>query len=197
MKTSTDTSKTNRDVIKNSESQEHQNDKRDDNKREKEHAQNIEKLAKLIKDIDIAMLTTVADDGSLHSRPMSSNGNVEFDGSIWFFTYGNTHKVSEARRHPVNVSFADVKNQCYVSISGTAELVRDQDKMKELWRPEYKAWFPKGLDTPDIALLKVTGNKAEYWDSPNSLISHAIALLQVATGQTVTVGENKKVRLDK
>lgn len=195
MKTSTDT-KTAEASDKASETQDLQPIKCADSKRDKEHAEVIAKLAKLIKAIDIAMLTTVADDGSLHSRPMSSNGNVEFDGTIWFFTYGNTHKVNEARRHPVNVSFSDVKNQNYVSISGTAELVRDKDKIKELWRPDYKAWFPQGIDTPDIALLKVTGHKAEYWDTPNSLISHAFALLQVAAGQAVTVGENKKVCLD-
>jgi Uncharacterized stress protein (general stress protein 26) len=92
-----------------------------------------------MKGIDIVTLTTMAEDGFLRSRPMSTNGNVEFDGDIWFFTYGNTHKVIEARKHSVNVSFADIKNQTYVSISGTAELVRDKDKIKELWRPELKA----------------------------------------------------------
>ena len=67
-----------------------------------------EKLAKMIKDIDFGMLTTQDEDGTLRSRPMSVNRKVDFDGDLWFFTYGNSHKVIEAKKHPqVNVSFAD------------------------------------------------------------------------------------------
>jgi general stress protein 26 len=160
-------------------------------------AQDIEKIAKLIKGMDIGMLTTTDEDGSLRSRPMSCNGKVEFDGDIWFFTYGKSHKVEESKKHPqVNVAFSDIKNMKYVSVTGTAQLVRDQAKIDELWLPELKAWFPEGKETPDIALLKVTAHKAEYWDTPNSIIAHTIALFKVATGQPVDVGENKKVNLD-
>lgn len=120
----------------------------------------VNKLGELIKDIDFGMLTTMDDDGSLRSRPMSVNGKVEFDGDVWFFTYGNSHKVIEAKKHPkVNVSFTDIKKQNYVSLSGTAELVRDKSKIEELWLPELKAWFPEGVDTPDIALLKINGKR--------------------------------------
>ena len=128
----------------------------------------IEKLRKMIKDIDFGMLTTVDEDGSLRSRPMSANRKVEFDGDVWFFTYGNSHKVLEAQKNPqVNVSFSDIKDSKYVSLSGTAELVRDREKIKELWLPELKAWFPDGVDTDDIALLKINAEKAEYWDTPS------------------------------
>ena len=124
------------------------------------HSEDVKKLAQMIKGIDFGMLTTVDDDGTLRSRPMSANGNVEFDGDVWFFTYGNSHKVLEAQQHPqVNVAFSDPKNQNYVSLSGTAELVRDKAKIEELWEPSLKAWFPEGVDTPDIALLKVTAHQ--------------------------------------
>lgn len=154
------------------------------------------KLAKLIKDIDIAMLTTEDEDGTLRSRPMSVNGEVDFDGDLWFFTYGHSHKVMEAAQHPqVNVAFSDIKKFNFVSVSGTAELVRDKAKIEELWKPELKAWFPDGVDTPDIALLKINAEKAEYWDSPASPIAHAMALVKVMTGQPADIGENRKVSL--
>ncbi len=163
---------------------------------EQERKEIIEKLRKMIKDIDFGMLTTIDDDGSLRSRPMSANRKVEFDGDVWFFTYGKSHKVLEAQKHPqVNVSFSDIKDSRYVSLSGTAELVRDKAKIKELWIPELKAWFPDGVDTEDIALLKINAHKAEYWDTPTSFVAHVIALAKVATGQPVSVGENKKVTL--
>ncbi len=163
-----------------------------------EQNENVQKIAHMIKKMDFGMLTTIDDDGTLRSRPMSTNGNVEFDGDVYFFTYGHTHKVLEAQNNPqVNVAFSDPKNQNYVSLSGTASLVRDKDKMTALWQPALKAWFPKGLDEPDIALLKVSAHKAEYWDAPTSVIAHAIGFVQtLATGKPANVGENEKVTLD-
>lgn len=165
---------------------------------ETEHGEDVKKLAKMIKGIDFGMLTTVDDDGSLRSRPMSTNGNVEFDGDVWFFTYGESHKVLEAQRRPeINVSFSNPKDQSYVSLSGTASLVRDKAKIEEMWEPQLKAWFPDGVDTPDIALLKITAHKAEYWDAPSSVVAHAISLVKaLATGKPAQPGENKKVDLD-
>lgn len=165
---------------------------------ETERGEDVRKLARMIKDIDFGMLTTVDDDGTLRSRPMSTNGKVEFDGDIWFFTYGSSHKVLEAQHHPqVCVSFSNPKDQSYVSLSGTAELVRDKGKIEELWEPQLKAWFPDGVDTADIALLKVTARRGEYWDAPSSVVAHAVSLVKaLATGKPAQPGENKKVDLD-
>ena len=155
----------------------------------------IKKLARLIKGINFGMLTTYDADGRLYSRPMSHNGDVEFDGDVWFFTYANSHKVHEIQARPqVNVSFSDPKDQTYVSLAGRAELVQDKEKIKELWTPSLKAWFPDGVDTPDIALLKINTEKAEYWDSPSSPVAHALGLIKnLATGGGTNVGDNKKV----
>ncbi len=160
-------------------------------------SEDVQKIAQMIKGIDFGMLTTVDDDGTLRSRPMSANGNVEFDGDVWFFTYGESHKVLEAQHHPqVNVAFSDPKKQTYVSLSGTAALVRDKAKVEELWEPSLKAWFPQGIDTPDIALLKVTAHQAEYWDAPGSAVAHVLGLVKaLATGETPKVGEHENVSL--
>ncbi len=160
-------------------------------------SEDIQKIAELIKGIDFGMLTTIDEAGHLHSRPMSTNGEVEFNGDLWFFTSSTSHKVYEIERKPqVNVSFASPKDQNYVSLSGTAELVLDKEKMAELWQPQLKAWFPQELDTPDIALLKVNVETAEYWDAPSSFVAHAIGLVKATvTGQRAPQGENKTVAL--
>jgi len=159
--------------------------------------QKIEKLRELVKDIDFGMLTTIDDDGTLHSRPMSTNGVIESDGTLWFFTYAPSHKVDEIEHHEqVNVSFAAPNKQRYVSMSGTAQLVKDRNKIEELWKPELKAWFPKGLDEPDIGLLKVNVVKAEYWDAPSNFVAHTIGLVKaIATGEKASSGENEKITL--
>ncbi|HEX8550661.1 MAG TPA: pyridoxamine 5'-phosphate oxidase family protein [Abditibacteriaceae bacterium] len=164
---------------------------------EKTHEEKLATLRDLIKGIDFGMLTTVEEDGTLHSRPMSTNGEVEFDGDLWFFTDGTSHKVLEIEReHKVNVSYAHPQKQSYVSISGVATIVRDKAKIEELWQPQLKAWFPEGPETPGIALIKVEAERAEYWDSPGSGVAHALAFAKaIVTRQTPEIGENEKITL--
>jgi len=162
-----------------------------------ERGEAVEKLRQLIKGIDIAMLTTVDEsDGTLRSRPMGTQ-QVEFDGDLWFFTRASAPKVDEVEHEQqVNVSYADVGHNRYVSVSGTARLVRDHKKNEELWNPVLKAWFPKGLDDPDLALLRIEVNKAEYWDSPSStLVALAGFVKAIATGKPIKGGENEKLEL--
>ena len=158
--------------------------------------ESIKKLAAMIKDIEFAMLTTIEEDGSLCSRPMATQ-QVEFDGQLWFFTHASSPKVEEvAQDRNVNVSYANPDEQRYVSVSGKARLVRDQAKIRELWNPALKAWFPEGLDDPQLALLNITVERAEYWDSSQSAFVHLVGFVKaVATGEAYHPGENEKLNL--
>jgi general stress protein 26 len=157
----------------------------------------VSKLNELIKDIRIAMLTTVADDGSLRGRPMATQ-DLPFDGDLWFFTAENAHKTEEiSREHQVAVTYAEPKDQRYISLSGTAVVTRDATKARELWKPIYKTWFPGGLEDPSLALLHVRVEKAEYWDASSSkmvdLFSRAKAAL---TGKhPEEMGEHEKLNV--
>jgi len=156
----------------------------------------IKKLKGLIEDIDFAMLTTVDMNGVLRSRPMSTQ-KVEFDGDLWFFTSIQTHKTEEIEKdNRVNVSYAAPDDNVYVSVSGTAEIVQDRAKIEELWNPILKAWFPKGLDDPNLCLLKVDAEQAEYWDSASSTIVQIAGFVKaLVTGKSAHGGENEKINL--
>jgi general stress protein 26 len=160
----------------------------------------IKKLGELIKDVKIAMLTTVDQDGSLHSRPMATQ-QTPFDGDLWFFTDGRSAKIDEVQNEErVNVSYANPDDSQYVSVSGTAVLIRDREKAKQLWNPILKAWFPEGLEDPNLALLKVSVEKAEYWDTPSGKMVQAIGFVKaLATGKRYEAdqGEHSKVELTK
>lgn len=131
---------------------------------------NIARLNKLIKGIEVAMLTTCETDGTLHSRPMATQ-KTDFDGDLWFFTRAGSHKVEEIEReHHVNVSYVEPSNQRYISVSGLARLARDRSRIDELWDPAYSTWFPEGKDDADLALLRVTVQHAEYWEGPSSKV---------------------------
>jgi len=155
------------------------------------------KVTELVKDARICMFTTMTEDGRHVSRPMALQ-DVEFDGDLWFFAYADSNKARQIETHPsVNVSFSDSKNNSWVSIAGTAVRVEDRAKAEQLWNPLLKAWFPDGLDTPGVALIKVHAQSAEYWESAHS--SRVVELLgyvkAAATGTPPNPGENREVRL--
>ena len=138
----------------------------------------FKKLRKLIKGARVAMLTTLASDGSLRSRPMATP-DADFDGELWFFTRYHSPKTEEIKENQkVNVTYASPKNDRYVSVSGTATVVRDPEKVKELWRGALKEWFPEGKKDPDLALVKVTVDRAEYWDASANRMVDLPALKQ-------------------
>ncbi len=143
----------------------------------------IEKLNEMIKDIRIAMLTT-NDGGLLRSRPMATQ-ETEFNGELWFFTGKQTHKAEDIKKdNRVNVSYAEPVDNRFVSMSGTAELIDDREKFEKFWSPLYLAWFPKGLEDSNLALLKVTVEQAEYWDATSSSLVEAFGLLKsLVTGE--------------
>lgn len=159
-----------------------------------EHEAEIQKLSGLMKSIKFAMLTTVEEDGSLHSRPMTTQ-QVEFDGDLWFFTSASSGKVWEAGHHrQVNVSFADPEKSKFVSVSGNATLIRDRAKMEQLWKAPYKVFFPNGLEDPDLTLLKIVVEKAEYWDSSPTAVGRAIDFAKAYLTKDISkLGEHAKV----
>jgi general stress protein 26 len=123
----------------------------------------IETLRELIKDVDTAMLTTATEEG-LVSRPMKTQ-EVEFDGDLWFFTKKETNKYEEIlHNQDVNVAYV---GKSYVSIRGKAEIVEDLNKKKELWSKVYEKMMETSYEDPNLILLKINVEAAEYWDSGN------------------------------
>ena len=147
-----------------------------------------------IKDIKICMFTTVESDGKLRSRPMAAVSSDEETGEIWFFTNEYSAKVNEINKtEEVNIAYADPADDLYVSISGTAEVVIDHEKMSRLWNPIYKAWFPEGLEDPKLALICIIPSQAEYWDAPSNKAIQIFGMARaLVTGEEFKQGENKK-----
>lgn len=154
-----------------------------------------QKLWGMIKQIRYAMLTS--EDGDLlRSRPMAASQS-EFDGTLWFFTRAGSHKVQEVEAdNRVAVSYADPGSQTYISLSGHAQLERDPGLIREHWGESMRTWFPKGVDDPDIALLRVRVSAAEYWDAPSSAMVYIFGYAKaVVTGKPPSPGDNQKLHL--
>ncbi len=158
------------------------------------NADDKRKLWDLIKSIRFAMMTTDDPEIGLRSRPMASHQSA-FDGDLWFFTKSDTHKSREiALRPAVNLAYADPQNQTYVSVSGTADLSTDRSKAQELWNEGLRTWFPKGLDDPDLALIRVHVEHAEYWDAAASRMAYVYGYVKSRlSGKTPSLAEDKKI----
>ncbi len=156
-----------------------------------------EELWERIESVRPAMLTTVESDGSLRSKPMWTQGD-EFDGSLWFFVSEAAATADELRRNPrVALSYAAPDKDLYISVSGNAELVRDRAKAEELWNTYAEAWFPGGVDDPDLALIRVDVDQAQYWeDKKPKLLQFAEILIGAVTGNPPKSGDEKKLDLD-
>ncbi|MDO7845781.1 pyridoxamine 5'-phosphate oxidase family protein [Hymenobacter sp. M29] len=144
----------------------------------------LTQLFEKIKDVRIAMLTTTDEHGSLHSRPMGTIKPGK-DDALYFLTDSESAKVYEIKKDSqVNLSYGDPGSNVYASVSGRANAYRDEAQIAELWSEPMRAWFPKGKEDPHITVLKITIDKAEYWDSPSSFLSQAYGYVRaVVTGE--------------
>ena len=130
----------------------------------------LSELSKKMSDIDFAMLSTRAANGAIAGRPMSNNGDVEYDGDSYFFTFEESHTVEDIKRDAmVSLSFAGArgllgKRPLFIAVEGQAELIRDKGSFAEHWTKSLDYWFKDGIDTLGIVLIKVHAFRIHYWD---------------------------------
>ena len=156
--------------------------------------ENISKVTDIINDAHIGMLTTINEEGALVSRPLAVQ-DVQEDGDLWFFTGRGTSQVSHIQADPrVNISFG--RRTEWVSVAGTAEVVTDRAKIHEMWNQVVEAWFPDGPDTPEVCLLRVDSESAEYWTSPGGTAATVLQWVKSkVTHSRMSVGESGTVEL--
>jgi len=147
----------------------------------------------LAEKIGFCMLTTQSG-SDLRARPMSAYSE-RIDNAFYFLTDVASHKDEEIARYPnVCLAFADSRGQKYVSVSGTAEIQNDREKIRDLWATPAKAWWDNA-DDPSIRILKVTPSFAEYWDSPGTIISYIKMAAAAVSNSHPDMGDNAKVQM--
>jgi general stress protein 26 len=147
----------------------------------------------MMKKIGFAMLVT-RDGDKLRARPMSAYLERE-SNAIYFLTDARRHKDEEIARDPnINLSFANAGDQKYVSVTGTAVVSNDRARIEQLFSTPAKAWWDSAED-PNIRVLKITPDDAEFWDSPGSVISYVKMAAAAVTGTRPDLGDNRKVAM--
>ena len=152
----------------------------------------VDRAWDLMESVRFCMLSTW-NGHELRARPMGAFVRRD-EGAIWFFTDQRAHKDDEIRRYPrVCLAFAETGSEEYVSISGTAAITDDRDKIGELWSAGAKVWWG-AVDNPAIRLVTVQPQEAEFWDSPGRIISNLKVAFALATGTHLDPGKHKQVR---
>jgi general stress protein 26 len=156
----------------------------------------MEKIGELVRDIRIAMMSTMNENGEIRSRPMATQ-DEPFNGTLWFLARGSSGKVADlVQDHHVTLDYADPEHSKYITLRGTASVSRDRAKIKQVWNMMYKAWFPGGEDDPDIAVMRVDVTEGEYWEANSSKIVMGIRYVAAAvTDGKVNVGEAGHVKV--
>jgi len=128
------------------------------------HSNPAGQLSERIAGIRVAMLTTIADDGRLHSRPMISQEGPT-DGSLWFFVNGTSPMALGLELQPsLNLSYVNETTNCYVSVVGKGRLVYSQERIRTMWTPVVATWFPDGVNDENLTMIRVDVDEADYWD---------------------------------
>jgi general stress protein 26 len=153
----------------------------------------LDRVWEIMEDISVCLVTTHAG-GRMRSRPMHAIPDRD-ENVIYFITDTRGAKDDEIAAAPdVCLAFADIGDNTYLSITGSAEMVRDPDKAEELWSAEAQAWWPRGPRDPAVRVLRVIPEQAEYWDTRGNSITVALKLVAArVTGKQPDIGTNRKV----
>ena len=156
--------------------------------------ESLDTVRSIMTDVRTCMFVTTADDGSLHSAPMTTQ-EAEFDGDAWFIASDHSETVRNLTARPhVNIAFAGPTS--WLSLTGSATVVADPAKKKELWNTFIEAWFPEGEDDPSVVVVKVDGESAQYWDSPGRLAMTLDMVKARVTGNPPKSGDTGTVDLE-
>lgn len=116
----------------------------------------LDALSKQMAKIDFAMLSTRTQGGAMASRPMSNNGDVEYRGDSYFFSYEQTQKVTDIQANAqVGLTFTGAAGllggpPLFIAVEGTAELIRTRPPSprtgRRIWTSgSDRAWIRPGL----------------------------------------------------
>lgn len=153
------------------------------------------KFNDLVNDIRVCMFIT-NDHEKAHTRPMATI-DVEDDGTLWFFTDIRSIKVEEvSQENSVHLVYAHPGKESYLDVWGKASVVTDKQTVKDKWSPMVKAWFPDGVDDPNLALLKVQPGNAYYWDAETGKMMAFLKIAaSVVTGSRLAEGNEGSLKM--
>lgn len=159
----------------------------EDNYEDLQGQEAVQKIKEMVEQADNCFFcTTVSLDGSDEDRPMNVR-QVDEEGNLWFLSARDSRKNRELAVNPaVKLYFQGSKHADFMQLNGQGTVLRDREKIKELWSPLAKTWFTGGEDDPNITIIKVTPTEGYYWDTKHNIAVAGIKMLiGAALGKTM------------
>jgi general stress protein 26 len=149
----------------------------------------LQKLKDLIEQINVCMFITNTTSADKHTRPMATI-EVEDNGTFWFYTDIRSIKVEEVNtQHTVHLTYAHPGKEAYLDVWGNAEIINDRQQVIDKWSPVVKAWFPDGVNDPNLGLLKVQPYEAYYWEAETGKMVQFLKMAaSIVTGKRLAEG---------
>ena len=164
----------------------------------------LDKLYKLIDDMDVAMLTTRRADGHLESRAMANQKRAS-GADLWFVCADGTAKLRDIQADPrVNLAYYNDSSREWISVSGIASISRDRAKIRELYAADWKVWFPDEgdprhgtADDPRMVLIGIDIHAAVFLEvnKPRPVVLYEVAKGWL-TGHDPDIGEMHRIGKD-
>ena len=138
-----------------------------------------DKFKELVESAGMCMFASNLDSYPISARPMSTL-EVDDEGNLWFFSEASSEKNYEIRADSrVQLFYNNTKSSEYLSVAGTASIIKDEEKAKDLWTAWAKTWFNAGVDDPELSIIKVVPEDIYYWDTK---VNKLVSLLKIAVG---------------
>jgi general stress protein 26 len=127
-----------------------------------------------------AMLGAHGADGTINARPVQPV-KIEPEGRVWLFTATDGDIADDIRRDArVQLGFVNPAEELFVSLNGEAHVLHDPRKAREIWSALAGAWYPRGPDDPNLALVRIDVHRGDYWDMKNGRLVRFFKLLGAA-----------------
>jgi general stress protein 26 len=121
---------------------------------------------------------------------------------LWFMTNIETHKLDDLMTDPhVNLAYYKSSSREWVSVAGLATVSTDRELVRELYKPDWKAWLGEeggnrdgSPNDPRIALILVDAESVTYMKvtKPRPVVLFEVAKALV-TGEPPRAGSVRTV----
>ena len=155
----------------------------------------VDKIRELAKSARTCLFGTMHGGFPLNVRPMAV-GSVDAAGNFWFLSGRSTEKNTHIRKDPrVQLLFANAGDSEYMSLQGTASISDDRALKEKYWSTLAKAWFPGGVDDPELTVIKFEPTDGHYWDTEHGkAVALAKILVSSLTGKPLNEGVEGRVK---
>lgn len=121
-------------------------------------------IGNLIEKQSVSFIASISEDGFPNMKAMLTPRKRTGIKEFWFTTNTSSMRVSQYRKNPnASIYFYDKRFFRGVMLTGTMEVLEDEDTKQMIWREGDTMYYPQGVTDPDYCVLKFTAVEGRYY----------------------------------